>query len=51
MSSSEEYLDSLLDSILGGGDTKESSPEKNEEAASEENKSMEAKKAMSPAEI
>ena len=51
MSSSEEYLDSLLDSILGGGDTEESSPEKNEEAVSEENRSVEAEKAMSPAEI
>ena len=51
MSSSEEYLDSLLDSILGGGDAEESSPEKNEDAVSEENKSVEAEKAMSPAEI
>ncbi|MBD5508239.1 MAG: hypothetical protein HDR05_09390 [Lachnospiraceae bacterium] len=51
MSSSEEYLDSLLDSILGGGDAEESSPEKNEEAVSEENRSVEAEKAMSPAEI
>ena len=51
MNSSEEYLDSLLDSILGGGDTEESSPEKNEEAVSEENRSVEAEKAMSPAEI
>ncbi|MDE7232794.1 MAG: hypothetical protein K2N37_06960, partial [Lachnospiraceae bacterium] len=51
MSSSEEYLDSLLDSILGGGDAEDSSPEKNEETASEENRSVEAEKAMSPAEI
>ncbi|MDE7428425.1 MAG: hypothetical protein K2N00_04000, partial [Lachnospiraceae bacterium] len=51
MSSSEAYLDSLLDSILGGGDTEASSPEKNNEVASEENKSVETEKAMSPAEI
>ena len=51
MSSSEEYLDSLLDSILGGGDAEEASPEKNEEAVSEENRGVEAEKAMSPAEI
>ena len=51
MGSSEEYLDSLLDSILGGGDAEESLPEKNEEAVSEENRSVEAEKAMSPAEI
>ena len=51
MSSSEEYLDSLLDSILGGGDAEGSSPEKNEETVSEESKSVAAEKAMSPAEI
>lgn len=55
MSSSEEYLDSLLDSILGGGKSEEEEkavPEESQESQIlAENKVTEAGKAMSPDEI
>lgn len=54
MSSSEDYLDSLLDSILGGGkpDDDEKPASEEEEAVSAEDKgTVETGKAMSPDEI
>ena len=52
MSSSEEYLDSLLDSILSGGKSDgENSVAEESQAALEDNKTAEAGKAMSPDEI
>lgn len=52
MSSSEEYLDSLLDSILSGGKSdEESSGVEESQAVLEDNKAADAGKAMSPDEI
>ena len=53
MSSSEEYLDSLLDSILSGGksDEEEKSVSEESQGASVESRATDAGKAMSPDEI
>lgn len=53
MSSSEEYLDSLLDSILSGGkaDEEEKSVPEESQNVSGENRATDAGKAMSPDEI
>ena len=53
MSSSEEYLDSLLDSILSGGKSDEEEKSVPEESQSDslENRATDAGKAMSPDEI
>lgn len=53
MSSSEEYLDSLLDSILSGGksEEEESAAMEEEQTSFSDNKATDAGKAMSPDEI
>lgn len=53
MSSSEEYLDSLLDSILSGGksDEEEKAAPEESQSVSGENRATDAGKAMSPDEI